>query len=239
LADSTNPPTITASRVERGSKKKRRVPLVALIVPIVLILVGIVMLLTLRGGAVPILGGGQDEVTPPFDFNVKGTRAVATTTDMDQDALNADAEQLAPDITPTIDDLYTFAFLDPSNWHDGSYDEAFESFSSDAVQTAEDSAAVLTLGADAGDVYKSVEPRKSTISYEILFDRDGKPHTAVATVVFRALAQRKDGTYIAVLSEGTLFLRDEDGWKVTAFDVTRGDEETAPPSPSPSAAPSA
>lgn len=238
MADSTNPPTITASRVERGSKKKRRVPLLALIVPIVLILVGVVMLLTLRGGAVPILGG-NDEVTPPFDFSVKGARAVATTKNADQDALNARAEQLAPDITPTIDDLYTFAFLDPSNWHDGSYDEAFDSFSSDAVQTAQNSAAVLTLGADAGDVYKSVEPRKSTISYEILYDRNGKPHTAVATVVFRALAQRKDGTYIAVLSEGTLFLRDVDGWKVTAFDVTRGDEETTPPSPSPSTSPTA
>ena len=237
MADSSNPPII-ASRVERGSKKKRRLPLLAVIIPIALILIGVVMLLTLRGGAVPILGG-DDEVAPPFDFTIRGARAVATSSDADQDTLNADAEQLVPDITPTVDDLYTFAFLDPSNWHDGSYDEAFESFSSDSAQTAQDSAAVLTLGADAGDVYQSVEPRKSTISYEILYDREGKPHTAVATVVFRALAQRKDGTYIAVLSEGTLFLRDVDGWKITAFDVTRGDEETTPPSPSASASPSA
>jgi hypothetical protein len=238
LTDSSTPSTVTADRVERGSKKKRRLPLLAVIVPIALILIGVVMLLTLRGGAVPILGG-DDEVTPPFDFTVRGARGVATTTDADQDALNADAEQLVTDITPTIDDLYTFAFLDPSNWHDGSYDEAFDSFSSDAAQTAQNSAAVLTLGADAGDIYKSVEPRKSTISYEILYDRDGNPHTAVATVVFRALAHRKDGTYIAVLSEGTLFLREVDGWKITAFDVTRGDEETTPPSPSASASPSA
>jgi hypothetical protein len=238
LADSTSPPTITASRVERGSKKKRRVPLLALIVPIVLILVGVVMLLTLRGGAVPILGG-DDDVTPSFAFTIRGARAVATSADADQEALNASAEALVPDITPTIDDLYTFAFLDPSNWHDGSYDEAFESFSPDAAQTAQESAAVLTLGADAGDVYKTVEPRKSSISYEILYDREGEPNTAVATVVFRALAQRKDGTYIAILSEGTLFLRDADGWKVTAFDVTRGDTETEPSSPSPSTSPSA
>ena len=237
MADSTNPP-ITASRVERGSKKKRRVPLLALIVPIVLILIGVVLLLTLRGGAASILGG-DDEAAPPFDFTVRGARAVATSADADQDALNASAEELVPDITPTIDDLYTFAFLDPSNWHDGSYDEAFESFSPDAAQTAQQNAAVLTLGPDAGDVYKTVEPRKSSISYEILYEREGEPNTAVATVVFRALAQRKDGTYIAVLSEGTLFLRDVDGWKVTAFDVTRGDTETEPPSPSPSTSPSA
>ena len=229
---------MTADRVERGAKKKRRVPLAAIIVPVVLILLGAVMLLTLRGGAVPILGG-QDETTPPFDFTVKGAKAVATSTDADSDALDASAQQVAQDVTPTIDDLFTFAFLDPSNWHDGEYDEAFEAFSEDARQTAQGSAEVLTLGADAGDVYKGVQPRKSSLSYQVLFDKDGNPNTVVATVVFRALGERKDGTYTAILSEGTLFLRDVDGWKVTAFDVTRGDTETEAPSPSPSTSPSA
>jgi len=229
---------VTANRVERSEKKKRRVPLAVLIIPIVLILIGVVMLLTLRGGAVPILGG-QDEVTPPFDFTVRGAHAVAISTDANDDALDASAQQVAQDVTPTIDDLYTFAFLDPSNWHDGEYDEAFEAFADGAVQEAQANADVLTLGADAGDVYKTVEPRKSTLSYEVLFDKNGKPDTVVATVVFRALGERKDGTYTAILSEGTFFLRDVDGWKVTAFDVTRGDAETEPPSPSPSASPSA
>lgn len=230
---------MTANRVERSEKKKRRVPLAVLVIPIVLILVGVVMLLTLRGGAVPILGGGQDEVTPPFDFTVRSARAVTTSTKSNDDALDASAQQIAQDVTPTIDDLYTFAFLDPSNWHDGEYDEAFEAFADGAVQEAQANAGVLTLGADAGDVYKTVEPRKSTLSYQVLFDENGNPDTVVATVVFRALGERKDGTYTAILSEGTFFLRDVDGWKVTAFDVTRGDAETEPPSPSPSASPSA
>jgi hypothetical protein len=238
LTDSSTPSTVTANRVERGEKKKRRVPLAVLIVPIALILVGVVMLLTLRGGAVPILGG-QDETTPPFDFTVRGAKAVATSPDADDAALDASAQQVADDVTPTIDDLYTFAFLDPSNWHDGEYDEAFEAFADGAQQTAQSNAAVLTLGADAGDLYKSVQPRKSTVSYQVLFDKDGNPNTVVATVVFRALGERKDGTWTAILSEGTLFLRDVDGWKVTAFDVTRGDAETEPPSPSPSTSPSA
>lgn len=230
---------MTANRVERGEQKKRRVPLAFLLIPIALIGIGVVLVLTLRGGAVPILGGEPDETTPPFDFTIKGARAVATSTDADDAALTASAQQVAEDATPTIDDLYTFAFLDPSNWHDGEYDEAFEAFADGARETAQGSADVLTLGADAGDVFKTVEPRKSTLAYQVLFDKDGNPHTVVATVVFRALGERKDGTYLAILSEGTLFLRDVDGWKVTAFDVTRGDEETEPPSPSPSASPSA
>lgn len=230
---------MTANRVERGEQKKRRVPLAVLLVPIALIAIGVVLVLTLRGGTVPILGGGQNETTPPFDFTIKGARAVATSTDADDAALTASAQQVADDATPTIDDLYTFAFLDPSNWHDGEYDEAFEAFADGARETARSSADVLTLGADAGDVFKTVEPRKSTLAYQVLFDKDGNPDTVVATVVFRALGERKDGTYLAILSEGTLFLRDVDGWKVTAFDVTRGDEETVPPTPSPSTSPSA
>jgi hypothetical protein len=214
-------------------------PLLLLVVPIVLMLVGVVIVLILRGGGVPILGG-DDEVAPAFDFTVKGgARAVATSTDTDDDALNASAQQVTEDVTPTIDDLYTFAFLDPSNWRDGEYDEAFEAFANGARQTARGSADVLTLGAGAGDGFKSVQPRKSTLSYQVLFDKDGNPDTVVATVVFRALGERKDGTYLAILSEGTLFLRDVDGWKVTAFDVTRGDTETEPPSPSTSTSPSA
>jgi len=235
LTDSSTPPTVTASRVERGSKKKRRVPLAVLLVPIALIGIGVVLVLTLRGGAVPILGGGQDETTPPFDFTIKGAHGVATSTGSDDAALDASAQQVAQDVTPTIDDLYTFAFLDPSNWHDGEYDEAFDAFADGAQQTARSNADVLTLGANAGDMFTSVEPRKSTLAYQVLFDKHGNPHTVVATVVFRALGQQKDGTYLAILSQGTLFLRDVDGWKITAFDVTRGDTETEPPSPSPSA----
>jgi hypothetical protein len=239
LTDSSKTPTIAANRVERGAKKKRRVPLAVLLVPIALIGIGVILVLTLRGGAVPILGGGQDETTPPFDFTVKGVRPVATSTKADDDALSASAQQVAEDATPTIDDLYTFAFLDPSNWHAGEYDEAFEAFADGAKQTARSSAEVLTLGAGAGDVFETVQPRKSTLAYQVLFDKEGDPNTVVATVVFRALGERKDGTYLAILSEGTLFLRDVDGWKITAFDVTRGDEETEPPSPSPSTSPSA
>jgi hypothetical protein len=79
----------------------------------------------------------------------------------------------------------------------------------------------------------------------VLFDPDGEPETAVVSVIFRATAERKNGTYLAIVSEGEFFLSQidgqEEGWTITAFDVTRDDHETHPPSPSPpaSASPSA
>ena len=222
---------MTPNRVQRGANKKRRAPLALLIVPIVLVAVGAGILLMLSGGDVPIIGG-DDEVTPPFDFIVKPATAVATVSDPDEAALSASAEQVAQEITPTIDDLFTNAYLDPSNWRDGDYEEVFATFAPDAVPTAEESVETLTLGATAGDVFATVDPAKSKLSYQVLFDPDGAPETAVVTVIFRATGERKDGTYLAIVSEGEFFLRRLDGWEITAFDVRRDDHETQPPSPS-------
>ena len=230
---------MTPNRVQRGANKKRGVPLALLIVPVVLVAIGVAILLALRGGTVPILGGG-DEPAPPFDFIVKPAKAISTAPDADETALSASADQVAQEITPAIDDLYTNAFLDPSHWRHNDYDDVFATFAPDAVATAEQSVETLTLGATAGDVFQTVDPGKSKLSYQILFDPDGAPDTAVVTVIFRATAKRKDGTYLAVVSEGEFFLRQvegQEGWKITAFDVTRDDQETQPPSPS--ASPSA
>jgi hypothetical protein len=227
---------VTPNRVQRGASKKRRAPLALLIVPIALVAIGVAILLALRGGAVPIIGGG-DESAPPFDFIVKPATAVPTAPDADAASLSAVAAEVAQEITPTLDDLYTDAFLDPSNWRHDDYEEVFATFATDAVATAEQSVETLTLGATAGDVFQTVDPGKSTLRYQVLFDPEGAPETAVVTVIFRATAERKDGTYLAIVSEGEFFLRQIDGWKITAFDVTRDDHETQPPSPS--ASPSA
>jgi hypothetical protein len=73
----------------------------------------------------------------------------------------------------------------------------------------------------------------------VLFDPDGAPESAVVSVIFRATAERKNGTFLAIVSEGEFFLRQVDGWTITAFDVTRDDHEKEPPSPSASVSPSA
>jgi hypothetical protein len=232
---------VTPNRVQRGSSKKRRVPLALLIVPVVLVAIGVAILLALRGGEGGAIIGGGDEPPPPFDFIVKPATAVTTAPDADEAALSASAEQVAQEVTPIIDDLYTNAYLDPSNWRHDDYEEVFTAFAPDAAATAEQSLETLTLGATAGDVFDTVDPGKSKLTYQVLFDPDGEPDTAVVSVIFRATAERKNGTHLAIVSEGEFFLGQVDGWKITAFDVTREDHETHPPSPSAStsASPSA
>jgi len=229
---------VTPNRAQRGANKKRRLPLALLIVPIVLVAIGVAILLALRGGGGPIIGGG-DEPAPPFDFIVKPATAIPTAPDADEAALSASADEVAQEITPMIDDLYTNAYLDPSNWRHDDYEEVFSAFAPDAGATAEQSVETLTLGATAGDVFDTVEPGKSKLTYQVLFDPDGAPESAVVSVIFRATAERKNGTFLAIVSEGEFFLRQIDEWTITAFDVTRDDHEKEPPSPLASVSPSA
>jgi hypothetical protein len=229
---------VTPNRAQRGANKKRRLPLAWLIVPVVLVAIGVAVLLALRGGGGPIIGGG-DEPAPPFDFIVKPATAIPTAPDADEASLSASATEVAQEITPMIDDLYTNAYLDPSNWRHDDYEEVFTAFAPDAAATAEQSVETLTLGATAGDVFDTVEPGKSKLTYQVLFDPDGAPESAVVSVIFRATAERKNGTFLAIVSEGEFFLRQIDGWTITAFDVTRDDHEKEPPSPSASVSPSA
>jgi hypothetical protein len=220
--------------MQRGANKKRRLPLALLIVPVVLVAIGAAMLLAARGGGGSIIGGG-DEPAPPFDFIVKPATAIPTAPDADEAALSASADEVAQEITPLIDDLYTNAYLDPSNWRHDDYEEVFAAFAPQAAATAEQSVETLTMGTTAGNVFDTVDPGKSKLSYQVLFDPDGEPETAVVSVIFRATAERKNGTYLAVVSEGEFFLRQidrQEGWTITAFDVTRDDHETQPPSPS-------
>jgi hypothetical protein len=203
----------------------------------VLVLAGVGLFLVLGrggGGGLPILGGGRSDEVPAFDFVVRKTRAVPTAEGADAKPLAEDAEALAREITPILDDLFTTAFLDPGAWGDGDYGAVWERFTADARPTAEQSVETLTLGASAGDVYERVTPKRGVLDYEVLFDPDGAPASVVATFSFSALGARTDGTYTAIVSTGQLFLAGPGDWKITAFDVRRDDRRARPPAPTPS-----
>ena len=215
--------------------------------PIVLVAAGAVVILMLKGGDAGgildgITGGSHedDNAVPPFEFRLSKTGVVATVEDADLDAMRTQAGTVAEEITPLLDDLYTNAFLDPTNWREGDYEEIFTIFATDALASAREGIETLTLGATAGDVYERVTPRRGSLRFRVLFDQEGAPDTVVVQVSFTALGQRQDGTYTAIVSSGELFLNDVGGWKVTAFDVSRADHATKPPpSPTPSGSTSA
>lgn len=232
----TDPPV--ANRSQRRARK-RRAPLVVALVPIALVALGVVLILTLGGGEGGIVddllpgdGGPSDEV-PAFVFKLSKTDLVATDEDAELEALRPAAEAAGEEVAPVLDDLYTNAFLDPTNWREGDYEEIFELFTDDAAASARENLETLTLGVTAGDVYEVVTPRKGSLRFSVLFDLDGAVDTIVVRVRFYALGERTDGTYTSIVSAGQVFLRDVDGWRITAFDLRRSDRATEAPSPPP------
>ena len=243
LTEGPTKPPVTADRSQRrATDRKRRLPLALLLVPVVLAGLGVALFLVLGGNGGGLIGGDDDsDDVPEFDFTVGRAKAVATVPETDIAALETEATGVGQEITPVLDELYTNAFLDPANWREGDYEEVLAAFSEGATSSARQSVEVLTLGATAGDVYDRVTPERGAIGYTVLFDPAGSPNTAVAQVRFTALGERSDGTFTLIVSTGELFLRDLDGWRITAFDVTRQDRETQPPAsaaPSGSASPS-
>jgi len=242
LSQEPTQPPVPASRVERRSAASRR-RILLLVVPAALVAVAAVLLLLLgggNGGGIPFIGDDEDHTVPEFDFRVSPkTAVVATSADADVEALRPAAEQAGAEVTAVLDELYTAAFLDPTNWREGDYEEVFAFFADGAVGAAREAVETLALGAGAGDVFEKVTPRRGRLAFRVLFDPDGAADTVVARVRFRALAERTDGTYQTIVSQGQFFLRDVGGWKVTAFDVERKDREAKPPAPAPSASPSA
>lgn len=236
MTEAPTEPPVSANRVDRRSTaRKRRAPLAVVLIPIVLIGV-VVLILVLRdgngGGIIPFVGEEEDLTVPEFDFRVSSkVQVVATNIEADLDALELAAEDAGAEVTPVLDALYTGAFLDPGNWRDGDYEEVFGLFADGALGAAQGSVETLTLGAGAGDLYEAVTPNTGALQLRVLFDPEGNPATVVARVRFRALAELKDGTFRAIVSKGSFFLQDVDGWKITAFDVTRNDKRAQPPGP--------
>ncbi|MGH2526368.1 MAG: hypothetical protein ACRDG2_06440, partial [Actinomycetota bacterium] len=233
LTDSRLAQPVVANRAQRrNGNRKRRLPLAVLLVPIALVAAGVVLFIVVSGdnGGGLIGGDEEDEAAPPFDFRVGRVRVERVVADADTSALKTEAEALVTDdITPVIDELWTDGFLDPANWRQGDYEELYALFEGDAAATAQSSVDVLTLGAAAGDEFERVTPDRGWITYSVLFDRDNNPDTVTASVRFRATAELKDGTFVAIVSAAELFLQESDGWKVVAFDVSRDDREARPP----------
>jgi hypothetical protein len=204
------------------------------IVPTVIVLLGV-------GGYFIFTSGGSGEAaaptTPPttvpaFTFNVSQTEAVPTAAGADLKKLQGPADSAAKGIAKALADMYRWAFLDPSNRSDGSYDEVWGYFDQQMVPKAEQDAGTLTLGANAGDTFSGVDPGRGVLQVRVLMDKQGKPATAVALVKFTAHATGTDDSATTLVSDGQYFLSPgSDGWRVVGYKVSRKDHQKGPKAP--------
>ena len=89
------------------------------------------------------------------------------------------SDRAAPTTVRSIlTDLYTEAFLDPANWEQGAYTDAFGDFAGGAKEQAEAHPGLLTAGARAGERYDSILPGSGRVATRILLDRHREAHPA-------------------------------------------------------------
>src|SRR5205814_5677455 len=78
----------------------------------------------------------------------------------------------------------------------------------------------LTLGPNAGDTYKSVDPHTSTVKVRVLTDARGNAIRASGALTFTGLATHSDGTYSAVTVTGTaIFVQAGGAGNIQACDL--------------------
>jgi hypothetical protein len=206
------------------------------IVPVVLVVLAVLAFVLFggAGGGGGLLGSGQDDEIPAFDFAQGKTSAVSVSADKKE--VPAAAKRAATDITSTLDTLYTEAFLDPANWRDGTYDDVWPLFADAASEAAQQDPSALTVGSGGGAYTKIAQP-KGRVQVKILLNDDEQVATAVAVVRFKAIGTRTDGKETVFRSSGQYFLQPGgDAWQVYSFSVDRDDTVREPPPPSSGAA---
>jgi hypothetical protein len=218
----------------------RKTPLLIIGGILVLVAVG-VLLFVLTGGSNGPLGqavGADAPETPAFDFKVSKPKVVVTAADAKPKEAQAAAASAAKGTTAALDTFYTAAFLDPGNWRDGEYDEAFQGFTPRAGALAQKQLEAMTAGTASADSFDTITPLASMLKVKVLIDPKGLPYSAVGVVKFQARGTGSAGAHIFV-SKGQYILQKIDGnWTVVSFSVNRDDKEKAPPSGSSSTSPS-
>jgi hypothetical protein len=174
------------------------------------------------GGSTPSEGGVAPPGIPDFSFT-KSTRELVRTSAGPINRRHREAsERAATSVRSILTDLYTEGFLDPANWEQGRYADAFRSFAGGARKQAEARPDLLTAGTQAGDRYDWILPGSGRIATRILLDRTGNPTLLVSMVRFSAAALGAEP--FTLRSSGQFFFERIDGsWKIVSFHVTRAD----------------
>ena len=207
----------------RRSKTRRRVAAAVGVVA----LAGVAAFLLL-GGDVPIVDQGPRGPSD-YSFDLKSVKATPTSKTPPGE-LEDVARSAAEGVEATMDQLYFLAYLDEDSW--GDYGGLTDLFVGAAAARAQADTDVLTLGADAKDVYDSLDAPPGTLRVLVLTDAKDAPASAIALVRFQADTTRKQGSPTTITSTGSFFLHPVDGaWRVYAYRVDRDEEPGSSASP--------
>jgi hypothetical protein len=218
----------------RHVRTSSRIKPAALVLAGVVAAVAVILVFLLKGGGANQSPFSPDPQTPDFAFEASKVLVVPTTTQAETEKLKTKAKVPSDDVKKIMNALYVNAFLDPTNWKDGSYDDVWTLFDTGSGTEAQAQVDTLTAGTGAGAAFDTILPTgTSTLKMKVLFDPKEEPYSVVAIAKFKATGSGKDGQDLQMLSNGQFVFQKVDGtWKVVSFKVLRKDQQQAAPSPS-------
>jgi hypothetical protein len=177
---------------------------------------------TSQGTTTPSEGDVAAPATPAFRFAKAKRKLVRTSPGRIKRRQREASERAAKAATAILTDFYAEGFLDPANWQQGSYTDAFGDFAGGAREQAETRAGLLTAGPGAGDRYERILPVSGRVFTRILLDRAGKPALLWSAVRFSAAALGPEP--VTLRSSAQFFFERIGGsWKIVSFHVKRSD----------------
>jgi hypothetical protein len=199
---------------------------------VVVLTIGVIALISRNDGASVEIAHpsgstpSEGEIAPPgipaFGFAKPTRELVRTSAEPIKKRDREASERAATAARVVLLDLYTEGFLDPANWEQGRYADAFRGFASGARTQAEARPGLLTAGVRAGDRYDRILPVSGRLATRVLLDRTGQPTLLVSVVRFTAKALGPEP--VTLRSNGQFFFERIGGsWKIMSFHVTRTD----------------
>ncbi|MGH2572123.1 MAG: hypothetical protein ACRDGU_01305 [Actinomycetota bacterium] len=126
------------------------------------------------------------------------------------------ARDVAAGIQTTLSRFYDRVFLDPLSWKNVP-DDAWDAFAPSVRDRAISDAKSLTPG-DIGPQLAGLAAGRSSLGVRVLLDPRGRPHAAIANVVFRADGTLLDGDRVEVVGQGSYLLRPgRGGWLIVGY----------------------
>ena len=177
---------------------------------------------TSHGATTPSDGDAAAPATPAFRFAKATRKLVRTSPGRIKRRQREASNRAAKTATAILTNFYAEGFLDPANWQQGSYADAFGGFAGGAREQAETREALLTAGPRAGDRYEQILPVSGRLFTRILLDRAKRPALLWSAVRFSAAALGPEP--ITLRSTAQFFFERIGGsWKIVSFHVKRSD----------------
>jgi hypothetical protein len=151
------------------------------------------------------------------DFSTMGVRAVDA---QDRQSSNAAANAALKQVINLVNTYYDNAFLQPSDWANGSFPNLSGLFTSDAAGTVPANLQTLSLGPLASQVAGVKPQTETTTIVSVLIEPNGSASYATVTTRFAGTTVPVGSAASVQILQSAQFMIDASDYKIAGYDVS-------------------